>query len=92
MFSYDMNVACNDCADFLDILNNWYIRRSRARFWDGTDTNAFNTLYTVLTTLAEIMAPLMPMMAEFVYRGLTGENRYTCWIIRRQKVLLMNRN
>ncbi len=73
MFSYDMNVACNDCADFLDILNNWYIRRSRARFWDGTDTNAFNTLYTVLTTLAEIMAPLMPMMAEFVYRGLTGE-------------------
>lgn len=70
--AYDLNTACVDCAEFLDILNNWYIRRSRARFWDGTDTHAFNTLYTVLTTLAEVMAPLMPMMCEYVWRGLTG--------------------
>lgn len=73
MEAYDINQACADCAEFLDILNNWYIRRSRARFWDGTDLNAFNVLYTVLVTLAKIMAPLMPMMSEFVYRGLTGE-------------------
>jgi isoleucyl-tRNA synthetase len=72
MTVYEMGQACNACAEFLDILNNWYIRRSRARFWDGTDAQAFNTLYTVLVTLAEVMAPLMPMMAEFAWRGLTG--------------------
>ncbi|MBQ7413160.1 MAG: isoleucine--tRNA ligase [Alphaproteobacteria bacterium] len=72
MAVYEMGQACTACAEFLDILNNWYIRRSRSRFWDGTDTQAFNTLYTVLVTLAEIMAPLMPMMTEFVWRGLTG--------------------
>lgn len=71
--TYDLNQACADCAEFLDILNNWYIRRSRSRFWDGTDTNAFNVLYTVLVTLSKIMAPLMPMMSEYVYQGLTGE-------------------
>lgn len=70
--AYDMAIACNACAEFLDILNNWYIRRSRVRFWDGTDGQAFNTLYTVLITLAQVMAPLMPMMSEYVYRGLTG--------------------
>ncbi len=73
MNAYDLNQACADCAEFLDILNNWYIRRSRARFWDGEDLNAFNVLYTVLETLSRIMAPLMPMTTEFVYRGLTGK-------------------
>lgn len=73
MVAYDMGKACQECAEFLDILNNWYIRRSRARFWDGTDVQAFDTLYTVLVTLARVMAPLMPMMSEFVYRGLTGD-------------------
>ncbi len=72
MLAYDLNEACADCAEFLDILNNWYIRRSRARFWDGTDASAFNTLYTVLVTLSKIMAPLMPMLTEYVYRALTG--------------------
>ncbi len=72
MDAYDLNGACADCAEFLDILNNWYIRRSRARFWDGTDTQAFNTLYTVLVTLSKVMAPLMPMLTEYVYRSLTG--------------------
>lgn len=72
MEEYDLNKACNDCAEFLDILNNWYIRRSRARFWDGKDLDAFNVLYTVLETLCRVMAPLMPMTTEFIYRGLTG--------------------
>jgi len=73
MLDYDMPAAAENLADFLDILNNWYIRRSRERFWDGTDQAAFDTLYTVLVTLAKIMAPLMPFLTETVYRGLTGE-------------------
>ena len=71
--AYDMPQACASCAEFLDILNNWYIRRSRARFWDGTQQEAFDVLYTVLVTVAQLMAPLMPMFSEFVYRSLTGE-------------------
>ena len=73
MVAYDLNQACALCSDFLDILNNWYIRRSRTRFWDGTDLEAFNVLYTVLITVAKVMAPLMPMMSEYVYRSLTGK-------------------
>ncbi|MBQ3695654.1 MAG: isoleucine--tRNA ligase [Alphaproteobacteria bacterium] len=73
MLAYDMPAASENLADFLDILNNWYIRRSRERFWDGTDQAAFDTLYTVLVTLAKIMAPLMPFLTDTVYRGLTGE-------------------
>ena len=73
MDRYELAATCADAADFLDILNNWYIRRSRARFWDGTDRHAFNTLYTVLVKLAKLLAPLMPFMAESIYKGLTGE-------------------
>lgn len=72
MDAYDMMTACQESADFLEILNNWYIRRSRARFWDGTDQAAFDTLYTVLVTLCRILAPLMPFMTEYVYKSLTG--------------------
>ena len=73
MQAYDINQACALCSEFLDILNNWYIRRSRTRFWDGTDLDAFNVLYTVLITVAKVMAPLMPMMSEYVYRSLAGK-------------------
>ncbi len=73
MLDYDMPAAADNLADFLDILNNWYIRRSRERFWDGTDQAAFDTLYTVLVTLSKIMAPLMPFLTETVYQGLTSE-------------------
>ena len=73
MESYEIARACSQVEDFLEILNNWYIRRSRARFWDGEDLSAFNTLYTVLINVAKIAAPLMPFMSEFVYKGLTGE-------------------
>lgn len=72
MLNYDTPTASTAFAEFLDILNNWYIRRSRERFWDGTDTSAFDTLYTVLLTLSKAVAPLAPFMADFVYRGLTG--------------------
>ena len=73
MSTYEIARACTQIEDFLEILNNWYIRRSRARFWDGEDLSAFNTLYTVLVNVAKIAAPLMPFMSEFVYKGLTGE-------------------
>jgi len=73
METYEIARACTQVEDFLEILNNWYIRRSRARFWDGDDLSAFNTLYTVLVNVAKIAAPLMPFMSEFVYKGLTGD-------------------
>ena len=58
--------------DFADALTNWYVRRSRGRFWAGTDTAAFDTLYTVLETLARVSAPLMPLISEEIWQGLTG--------------------
>jgi isoleucyl-tRNA synthetase len=72
METYEIARACTEIEDFLEILNNWYIRRSRARFWSGEDLSAFNTLYTVLINVAKIAAPLMPFMCEFVYKGLTN--------------------
>ena len=68
--------ACSEITEFLDILNNWYIRRSRARFWNGHNEdalNAFNTLYTVLCLVTKSVAPLLPLISENIYRGLTGE-------------------
>lgn len=70
----DIVSACADVADFLEILNNWYIRRSRARFWDiKQGQEAFDVLYTVLLTLSQALAPLLPLTCEYVYRGLTGD-------------------
>ena len=82
MDGYELAAACAECSDFLEILNNWYIRRSRARFWDGTDKDAFNTLYTVLVEVSKMMAPLMPFMTEYVYQSLTGEEsvHLTDWV------------
>ena len=70
--TYDVAIACNEIAAFMEILNNWYIRRTRDRFWEG-DTTAFDVLYTVLVNLSKIMAPLMPFVCEHVYKNLTGE-------------------
>ncbi len=53
------------------MLTNWYIRNTRDRFWNE-DTNAFNTLYTVLEVFMRVLAPLAPMESESVWRGLTG--------------------
>lgn len=63
--------ACEAVTDFIDVLTNWYIRNTRDRFWNE-DENAFNTLYTVLETFMRALAPLAPMEAETVWRGLTG--------------------
>ena len=70
--SYDVAQATNETASFMEVLNNWYIRRTRDRFWEG-DKQAFDTLYTVLVNLSKIIAPLMPFVSEYVYKTLTGE-------------------
>ncbi len=68
---YKPDTAVKEFVRFLDILNNWYIRRSRTRFWDE-DTTAFNTLYTVLCTVCRCLAPLAPFVSEYIYKNLTG--------------------
>jgi isoleucyl-tRNA synthetase len=75
--AYDLAASCNSILQFIDALNNWYIRRSRDRFWkadkDQDKTDAYNTLYTVLVTLCKVAAPVLPMLTEEIYRTLTGE-------------------
>ncbi|MFG2040713.1 isoleucine--tRNA ligase [Dactylosporangium sp. NPDC048998] len=70
--AYDLSGACATVRSYLDALTNWYVRRSRDRFWSG-DHDAFDTLFTVLSTLTQVVAPLAPLTAEEIYRGLTGE-------------------
>ncbi|MFN0088870.1 MAG: isoleucine--tRNA ligase [Acidimicrobiales bacterium] len=76
--AYDLAGACGEITAFIDALNNWYIRRSRERFWGGAEIdeasrrNASDTLYTVLVTLTKVAAPLLPFVAEEVWRSLTG--------------------
>ncbi|PLW00606.1 isoleucine--tRNA ligase [Corynebacterium ulcerans] len=71
----DIAQACDEVRWFCDALTNWYVRRSRERFWAGDDQHpeAFNTLFTVLETLTRVTAPLLPMASEVIWRGLTGE-------------------
>ncbi|WKK61838.1 isoleucine--tRNA ligase [Corynebacterium sp. P3-F1] len=71
----DISGACEEVRLFADTLTNWYVRRSRDRFWAGQEEHpeAFNTLYTVLEVLARTAAPLLPYISEVMWRGLTGE-------------------
>ena len=66
--------ACDEIRRFADTLTNWYVRRSRDRFWEGQEAHpeAFNTLYTVLEVLSRAVAPLLPYVSEVIWRGLTG--------------------
>ena len=74
----DSTTAAERLRDFAEVLTNWYIRRSRDRFWvgvrddDPSSTEAFDTLYTVLETLTRVAAPLIPLVSEQVWQGLTG--------------------
>jgi isoleucyl-tRNA synthetase len=72
MDEYDISAAAGTVRSYLDALTNWYVRRSRDRFWAG-DVDAFDTLATVLETLCRVMAPLAPLTTEEIWRGLTGE-------------------
>lgn len=77
MQSYELNRATRAFAPFVDNLSNWYIRRSRKRFWKSEDDSdkeqAYQTLYTVLVTLSKLMAPFTPFLSEEMYKNLTGE-------------------
>ncbi|MGH3263164.1 MAG: DUF5915 domain-containing protein, partial [Trebonia sp.] len=68
---YGVATACQTLRDYLELLTNWYIRRSRSRFWEG-DAAALDTLWTVLETVTRAAAPLLPMATETIWRGLTG--------------------
>ncbi len=75
--AYDTPGACTAASRFFEDLNNWYIRRSKPRFWkekrDKDKQAAYDTLFTCLHVMARAMAPLLPMVTEEIYKGLTGE-------------------
>ncbi|WBU38993.1 isoleucine--tRNA ligase [Homoserinibacter sp. YIM 151385] len=68
----DSPFAAGRLREFADVLTNWYVRRSRDRFWDGSDRAAFDTLFTVLETVCRVAAPMAPLVTEEIWRGLTG--------------------
>ncbi len=78
--SYEIHVGARAIEDFVESLSNWYVRRSRRRFWKSGETDAdkqaaYATLYTALTTLAEVLAPYMPFLAEMLYQNLVRSVR-----------------
>ncbi|TXI62889.1 isoleucine--tRNA ligase [Mycolicibacterium mageritense] len=68
----DISGACEQLRQFTEALTNWYVRRSRQRFWDE-DADAIDTLHTVLEVTARLAAPLLPLTTEVIWRGVTGE-------------------
>ncbi len=75
---YDLNKVVHHLSNFVsDDLSNWYIRRNRNRFWgsklDNSKKSVYRTTYEVLTSLAKLIAPITPFLAEELYRNLTGE-------------------
>ena len=69
--AYDATTAGRAIAEFVDDLSNWYVRRSRARFWDG-DAVALETLRTSLVMVAQLLAPFTPFVADEIYDNLDG--------------------
>jgi len=76
MEAYELNHAVRLLPRFVDNLSNWYIRRSRKRFWksedDGDKAEAYQTLHHVLVEISKLMAPFAPFMAEEIFKNLTG--------------------
>ncbi|MGA2454485.1 MAG: isoleucine--tRNA ligase [Solirubrobacteraceae bacterium] len=70
--AYDATTAGRAIASLVDELSNWYVRRSRRRFWDG-DPSAFETLRTCLLTVSKLLAPFCPFVADEIYDNLDGE-------------------
>lgn len=67
----DIPAATAAVRDYLDLLTNWYVRTSRDRFW-SEDTRAFDTLYTAFEALMRVVAPLLPLVAEEMWKGITA--------------------
>ncbi len=78
MDAYDLQLAVRPFVRFIEDLTNWYIRRSRRRFWKSTDdldkTRAYETLYEVLIRLSGIAAPFVPFVSETIFNNLRTEN------------------
>ena len=76
--NYNLQDATKPILPFLDDASNWYVRRSRRRFWksedDGDKNDAYRTLHYVLVRLSYILAPFTPFLAEELYHNLTGDN------------------
>ena len=76
--SYNLQDATKPILPFLDDASNWYVRRSRRRFWksedDGDKNDAYRTLHYVLVRLGYMLAPFTPFLAEELYHNLTGDN------------------
>lgn len=76
MESYNIPAALSSVLEFIDDMSNWFVRRSRRRFWKSEDDQdkleAYSTLYYVLIYLAKIMAPFTPFLAEELYQKMTG--------------------
>ncbi|MBX7432896.1 isoleucine--tRNA ligase [Mycobacterium sp. Y57] len=68
----DISRACDQLRQFTEALTNWYVRRSRSRFWEE-DPDAIDTLHTVLEVTSRLAAPLLPLITEVIWRGLTGQ-------------------
>ena len=68
----DISGACDELRQFTEALTNWYVRRSRSRFWEE-DPDAIDTLHTVLEVTGRLAAPLLPLITEVIWRGITGE-------------------
>ena len=68
----DIYGACDQLRQFTEALTNWYVRRSRSRFWEE-DPDAIDTLHTVLEVTSRLAAPLLPLITEVIWRGVTGE-------------------
>ena len=79
MDSFESQTAYNAISDFFEILNNWYIRRSRNRFWksekDEDKLSAYNTLYTCIEIMSRAMSSLLPLISEHIYLGLNQKNK-----------------
>ncbi len=71
MDDYDIPGAAALFRDHLDVVTNWYVRTQRQRFWDE-EQDSFDALYTALLVMSEAAAPLLPLMTEEIWRGLTG--------------------
>jgi isoleucyl-tRNA synthetase len=69
--AHDLFASCQLVREHLDVLTNWYVRRSRDRFWAG-DHDAIDTMHTVLSVLVQVAAPLLPLLSEEIYGGLHG--------------------
>jgi len=78
MDAYNIPDALSPILPFLDDASNWYVRRSRRRFWksedDGDKSDAYRTLHYVLVRLSYLLAPFTPFLAEELYHNLTGDN------------------